>query len=58
MRETNDRQWMHATCAFWHPEIKYMNMDPQQSARSHLFAHADRFTLTYVCAVLDECSRS
>ena len=62
MRRTQDDRWMHATCAYWHPEIKFLQMNPLLAARSHTWAHKDRFNLTCVllrcCESSWACSRS
>jgi hypothetical protein len=47
MRRTEDGKWCHATCAFWHPEIKYLHQVVFNPARSFEHVRAERKILKY-----------
>ena len=34
MRRTADDCWVHSTCAFWHPELKFLDQNVVNAARS------------------------
>ncbi len=44
MRRNEDNKWMHSACAFWHPEIKFLEQNVFNAARSLRHVRADRKT--------------
>ena len=49
MRRTADDCWVHSTCAFWHPELKFLDQNVFNAARSAVHVSEKRRAL--VCRV-------